>query len=85
LGQHEFGALEVQGENGQPLGAEDRVLLKRVAGQLAKYLHGPGRYLMRKAREAAAQQSASPQSRGYQPESQKTQARTLAAAGESRR
>jgi hypothetical protein len=84
LGQHVFGAIEVRGEDGNTLAGEDRILLKRVATRLAKYLHGPGAYLVRKAREAAAEQ---PQPSGvrHQPASEKAPERILAAAGEGRR
>jgi hypothetical protein len=84
LGQHQFGVIEVQGESGRAVAGEDRVLLKRVAGRLAKYLHGPGAYLARKAREAAAEQPHPVEAR-HQPASEKPQVRTLAAAGEGRR
>ncbi|HLK31936.1 MAG TPA: hypothetical protein VKT29_02535 [Terriglobales bacterium] len=84
LGVNELGAIEVQAESGRTLAGEDRILLKGVAERLAKYLHGPGRYLARKAREAAAEQPATPQSRGHQPESERAQERSLA-AGEGRR
>lgn len=85
LGQHVFGALEVRGENGKAVAAADRVLLKQVAAQLARFLHGPGAFLLRKARAAAAQQPSSPQARGHQPASEKAQERSLAAAGVGRR
>lgn len=83
LGQHEFGAIEVEAESGRTLAAEDRVLLKRAAARLARFLHGPGAYLVRKAREAAAETPA-PQTR-HQPASEKAEERSLAAAGEGRR
>ena len=83
LGQHEFGAIEVQAESGKALSEKERILLKRVALRLAQFLHGPGACLVRKAREAAAEQPLSEQVR-HQPESEKIQERTLA-AGEGRR
>jgi putative methionine-R-sulfoxide reductase with GAF domain len=85
LGQHVYGAMEVQSEKGKVLSGQDRILLKRVAERLAKYLHGPGAWLVRKAREAAAEPSPAPQERGHKPTSEKTHERTLAAAGEGRR
>jgi putative methionine-R-sulfoxide reductase with GAF domain len=85
LGQHVYGAMEVQSEKGKFLSGQDRILLKRVAERLAKYLHGPGAWLVRKAREAAAEPSPAPQERGRQPASEKAPERTLAAAGEGRR
>lgn len=47
-----FGALEVESE--KAFSWEDRVLLQRVAAQLAHYLTGDGRYILRHAREAMA-------------------------------
>ena len=85
LGQHVFGALEVRAEDGRRLAGEDRILLKQAATRLAKFLHGPGAWLVRKAREAAAAQPPSPQARGHQPASEKAQERSRAAAGEGRR
>ncbi len=83
LVQHEFGAIEVQAESGKTLAPKERILLKQVAVRLAKFLHGPGAYLVRKAREAVAEQQRSIQLR-HQPASEKTQERSLA-AGEGRR
>lgn len=83
VGQHQFGAIEVEAESGKTLSGQDRILLKRVATRLALYLHGPGAYLVRKAREAVAEQSLSTHPR-HQPASEKPQERTLA-AGEGRR
>jgi putative methionine-R-sulfoxide reductase with GAF domain len=85
LGQHVYGAVEVQSEKAKVLSAQYRILLKRVAERLAKYLHGPGAWLVRKAREAAAETQPAPQERGHQPASEKAPERTLAAAGEGRR
>lgn len=84
LGQHVYGAIEVRAEKGKALAGEDRILLKSVAVRLAKYLHGPGAVLVRRAREAAAAEPELPPARGYQPESEKAQPRSLA-AGEGRR
>lgn len=85
LGQHTFGAIEVRAEDGRRLAGEERILLKQVAARLAKFLHGPGAWLVRKAREAAAALPPTPQARGHQPTSEKAQERSLAAAGEGRR
>lgn len=85
LGQHVYGAMEVQSEKGRTLTGKDRILLKQVAERLAKYLHGPGAWLVRKAREAAAEPPPEPEMRGHQPASEKAPERTLAAAGEGRR
>lgn len=79
LGQHQFGAIEVEAESGRALSGGDRVLLKRVATSLAQFLHGPGAYLVRKAREAAAAEPSVPQAR-HQPASERVEEKTLAAA-----
>ncbi len=83
LGQHVYGAIEVRAEAGKRLASEDRILLKSVAMRLAQYLRGPGAVLARKAREAAAEEP-EPPARGYQPETERVQPRSLA-AGEGRR
>lgn len=44
----EVGSLNVESDRENSFGAEDRVLLDRVAGLLARFLTGPGRYLVRK-------------------------------------
>jgi hypothetical protein len=45
----EIGFLNVEGAHESAFGAEDRVLLERVAGLLARFLTGPGKYLVRRA------------------------------------
>lgn len=45
----EVGSLNVESDRENSFGAEDRVLLERVAGLLARFLTGPGKYLVRKA------------------------------------
>lgn len=47
----EIGFLNVESERENAFGSEERVLLERVAGLLAKFLTGPGKYLVRKAAE----------------------------------
>ncbi|HKW16516.1 MAG TPA: hypothetical protein VJO35_03305 [Terriglobales bacterium] len=47
----EVGFLNVESDRDNAFGSEERVLLERVAGMLAKFLAGPGRYLVRKAAE----------------------------------
>jgi hypothetical protein len=49
----ELGVLSVESDRAN-FRAEDRVLLERVADILARFLSGPGKYLVRKAREQAA-------------------------------
>jgi putative methionine-R-sulfoxide reductase with GAF domain len=47
----EIGFLNVESNRENAFGADERVLLERVAGLLAKFLTGPGKYLVRKAAE----------------------------------
>lgn len=49
----ELGFLSVESDRETSFGAEERVLLERVAGLLARFLAGPGRYLVLKAEEPA--------------------------------
>ena len=45
----ELGFLSVESDRENAFGAEERVLLERVAGLLARFLAGPGKYLVLKA------------------------------------
>jgi len=45
----EIGFLNVESNRENAFGGDERVLLERVAGLLAKFLTGPGKYLVRKA------------------------------------
>ena len=47
----EIGFLNVESNRENAFGADERVLLERVAALLAKFLTGPGKYLARKAGE----------------------------------
>ena len=47
----EIGFLNVESNRENAFGADERVLLERVAGLLAKFLTGRGKYLVRKAAE----------------------------------
>ena len=47
----EIGILDVESDHENAFGPEDRVLLEGVAHRLALFLTGPGKYLVRKARE----------------------------------
>jgi putative methionine-R-sulfoxide reductase with GAF domain len=47
----EIGFLNVESNRENAFGADERVLLERVAGLLAKFLTGPGKYLVRRAGE----------------------------------
>ena len=49
IGGREVGTLNVESSHEHSFGAEDRVLLERVAEVLARYLTGTGKYLVRKA------------------------------------
>jgi hypothetical protein len=46
---HEVGFLNVESDRENAFGSEDRVLLERVAGLLARFLSGNGKYLVRRA------------------------------------
>jgi hypothetical protein len=54
LASREIGVLSVESDRENGFGAEDRVLLERVADVLALFLTGPGKYLARKARTDAS-------------------------------
>ena len=45
----EIGYLNVESDRENAFGSEERVLLERVAGLLARFLTGPGKYLVRKS------------------------------------
>ena len=45
----ELGHLAVESDRDNAFGSEDRVLLERVAGMLARFLAGPGKYLVLRA------------------------------------
>lgn len=49
LGSRELGVLDVESDQENAFGAEDRVLLENVATLLARFLAGRGKYLVRKA------------------------------------
>ena len=50
----ELGFLNVESESEHALGPEDRVLLESVADLLARFLAGPGKYLVLKAAKPPA-------------------------------
>jgi putative methionine-R-sulfoxide reductase with GAF domain len=54
LSGRELGFLNVESDRENAFGSEDRVLLERVAGMLARFLSGPGKYLVRKAAKPGA-------------------------------
>lgn len=49
LAGREIGHLSVESERENAFGAEERVLLERVASLLARFLTGPGKYLVLRA------------------------------------
>jgi len=51
----EVGTLNVESPHEDSFGSEDRVLLDRVAGLLARFLTGAGKYLVRKAARPASE------------------------------
>ena len=51
----EVGTLNVESSHEDSFGSEDRVLLERVAGLLARFLTGAGKYLVRKAAKPPAE------------------------------
>jgi hypothetical protein len=53
LAGREWGVVDVESDQENAFGAEDRVLLENVATALARFLAGPGKYVARKAREAS--------------------------------
>jgi len=57
LGGRELGVLDMESDRENAFGTEDRVLLENVAAGLACFLAGPGKYLVRRARNL---QSAEP-------------------------
>jgi L-methionine (R)-S-oxide reductase len=48
-----LGVIDAESDQINAFGAEDRILLKRVATALAKFLTGRGKYIVRHAKEAA--------------------------------
>lgn len=71
LASRELGVLAAESDRENAFGAEDRVLLERVAGRLARFLGGPGKYIVRKAQATTGAEPAStpkPQGRAPQPE-----------------
>ena len=55
LAGRELGVLAAESDRENAFGSEDRVLLENVATVLARFLAGRGKYVVRKAREAAAE------------------------------
>jgi GAF domain-containing protein len=78
LASRELGVLSVEHDHENAFGAEDRVLLEAVADALARFLAGPGKYLVRRARQETSASKPKPQARATQPSA----APLRAAAGE---
>ncbi len=72
------GVLNVESERLNGFGKEDRVLLKSVTRQLALFLTGKGKYIVRRFRDGSVQPA---EVRGYQPSSDRLyeQSRKVAA------
>jgi putative methionine-R-sulfoxide reductase with GAF domain len=81
IGVHVSGVIDVESDRLNAFAYKDRVLLRKIATLLARFLTGPGKYLVRKAREAA---HAIPAVLSKQPQSE-SQERLRAAAGEKAR
>jgi GAF domain-containing protein len=69
LAGRELGVLAVESDRENAFGSEDRVLLENVATVLARFLAGRGKYVVRKARDAAGSPNPRSQARGPQPAS----------------
>jgi putative methionine-R-sulfoxide reductase with GAF domain len=82
-----LGVIDVESDRPNAFGPEGRVLLKKVAEKLARFLTSRGKYLVRKAREQQAEEdSAVPESApAFQPASEKMETSRRAAAGEKSR
>jgi putative methionine-R-sulfoxide reductase with GAF domain len=50
----EIGFLNIESNRENAFGSDEKVLLERVAAMLAKFLTGPGKYLVRRANEPEA-------------------------------
>jgi putative methionine-R-sulfoxide reductase with GAF domain len=57
IGAHVIGVIDAESDRQGGFAYEDRVLLERTATALAKFFTGHGKYLVMKAREAAAASS----------------------------
>ncbi|HUJ93863.1 MAG TPA: hypothetical protein VLW84_01255 [Terriglobales bacterium] len=53
VGRHEVGVLSAESSGEHAFGAEDRVLLEKAAARLARFLTGPGKYIVRRERAMA--------------------------------
>jgi putative methionine-R-sulfoxide reductase with GAF domain len=78
IGSREVGVLGAESDREFPFAAEDRVLLETVAELLARFLTGPGKYLVRQAREKSANSIVPPR----RPQSTSTNRLSAAAVGD---
>lgn len=53
IGAHVLGVVNVESDKSNAFGSQDRVLIKNVAAQLARFLTGKGKYLMTKTAGSA--------------------------------
>ena len=82
-----LGVIDVESDRVNAFSMADRVLLKKVAEKLARYLTSRGKFLVRKAREREAEKNARlPEpAPAFQPASEKMETSRRAAAGEKSR
>ena len=67
-----LGVIDVESDQPNAFSMQERIFLQRVAGELARFLTSRGKYLVRHAREKAAEQaSKSPQEKGAPPASER--------------
>lgn len=84
MAARELGRIELRSDHADAFTGEDKVLLKELAVILARYLTGNGKYLVRKAREAAAAEAGSAPRRREPASDKGIEARSRrAAAGDS--
>jgi GAF domain-containing protein len=77
-----LGVIDVESDKPDAFAMRDRILLKLVAEQLARFLTSTGKYLVRHAREKAAEEAKKvPQAKSAQPASERPE-RMRAAVGE---
>jgi hypothetical protein len=53
-GTREIGVLDVESDRPTGFPSAELIFLEKVADKLARYLAGPGKYLVRRAREPAS-------------------------------
>lgn len=78
-----IGVLDVESDRLNAFAGKERVLLAKIAGKLARFLTGKGKYVVRKYREGAVEPA---EARGYQPSSERSmeQSRKVAAGEKAR-